>query len=305
MFGRARTLLRETLSARPRANNAQPWTGSKLPEGWPAGHFYSPIPALEELQRDEHKLFAPPPRNLPDIDLNEAGQKRLFQEMLPYYVRQPFQAEKQTGLRYFFDNPNFGSGEAIILSCLMQRLNPVRMVEIGSGYSSCAILDIDELFLGSSLQLTLVEPYPELALSLMRPDDAARIRIYPSRLQDVPLDLFEDLRENDILFVDSSHVSKTGSDVNHLFFEVFPRLSSGVYIHIHDIYYPFEYPKQWVYQGRCWNEAYMLRTFLQNNAAFEVAFFNAWWGIFEHDLLARDMPQLANHQGSSLWLRKR
>ena len=89
-----------------------------------------------------------------------------------------------------------------------------------------------------------------------------RHRLVNVKLQDVDLKEFDKLKSGDVLFIDSTHVSKIGSDVNYLFFEILPRLHRGVYIHIHDIFYPFEYPKDWIDEGRAWNENYILRAFL-------------------------------------------
>jgi hypothetical protein len=99
-------------------------------------------------------------------------------------------------------------------------------------------------------------------MSLVTAEDRHRITVIPQRLQDVELSTFKALGPNDILFVDSTHVAKVNSDVNRLFFEILPALSTGVYVHIHDIFYPFEYPRQWIDHGRAWNEMYLLRTFL-------------------------------------------
>jgi hypothetical protein len=107
-------------------------------------------------------------------------------------------------------------------------------------------------------------------------------------------------------------VSKTHSDVNYIFFEVLPRLRSGVYVHFHDIFYPFEYPKEWVYQGRAWNEAYILRAFLQHNDRFELLFFNSFLERFHRDTIARNMPLCLRHSkhsmvptsAQSIWLKK-
>jgi hypothetical protein len=112
---------------------------------------------------------------------------------------------------------------------------------------------------------------------------------------------------------DSSHVVKTHSDVNYVFFEILPRLQNGVYIHFHDIFHPFEYPKEWVYQGRAWNEAYVLRAFLQNNDRYRIEFFNSFMATFYRDLIARQMPLCLHHaaesmiptSAQSIWLRKR
>ena len=93
---------------------------------------------------------------------------------------------------------------------------------------------------------TFIDPYPDLIISLIKENDKDNIKIIPSRLQDFDLREIETLESRDILFIDSTHVSKVNSDVNHIFFNIIPHLSPGVYIHIHDIFYPFEYPKDWI-----------------------------------------------------------
>lgn len=275
----------------------------KFQLGWPPGHFYSPIPSLEDVKRDEEQIFRVP-AHLPDVELNVDGQIALFDQIKRYYPEQPFEDDKKDGLRYFFVNPNYSYGEAIMLYCLMRHLRPKRIVEVGSGYSSCAMLDTNELFLGGSTFCTFIEPYPQLLQSLIKDADHDRIEIVQSRLQDIDIQTFSALSPGDILFIDSTHVSKVNSDVNYIFFEILPRLRSDVYIHIHDICYPFEYPKAWIYQGRAWNEAYLLRAFLQNNHAFEIQFFNSFMGYFHMDMFANDMPLCAKNPGTSLWIKK-
>ena len=94
-----------------------------------------------------------------------------------------------------------------------------------------------------------------------------------ARVQEVPLTEFEDLQSGDILFIDSSHVAKTGSDVNFLYFDVFPRLRPGVRIHIHDIFLPQDYPQEWALdENRSWNEQYVLRALLMFSSRFRVLF---------------------------------
>ena len=92
--------------------------------------------------------------------------------------------------------------------------------------------------------------------------------------------------------------------MNHIVFEILPSLESGVYIHIHDIMYPFEYPKEWIYQGRAWNEVYLVHALLQFNETFEIVFFNSYLGQFHRDLF-ESMPLFLRNPGTSLWLRKR
>lgn len=216
---------------------------------WEPGHFYSPLPLIQNIQAREDKIFAVP-RTIPGVSLNEESQVRLLNELTRYYNYQPFQEQKSRTRRYYFDNPNFRHGEAVFLYCRIRYFKPKRIVEIWSGYSSCAMLDVNEIFFDDSITYSFIEPYPQLLQSLIRPEDHARVQIITQGVQDVDIEVFSNLSEGDMLFVDSSHGCKIDSDVNHILFNIFPRLKVGVVVHIHDIYYPFEYPKEWVYQGR-------------------------------------------------------
>jgi hypothetical protein len=96
-----------------------------------------------------------------------------------------------------------------------------------------------------------------------------------------------------------------GSDVNYLVFEVLPRVQPGVLVHIHDIYWPFEYPAEWVLEGRSWNEGYLLRAFLQYNEAFDILLFNNYLGHRHGDFMREVMPLFMKNDGGSLWLQRR
>jgi hypothetical protein len=216
----------------------------------------------------------------------------------------PFQAEKQKGLRYFLQNPMFGFADGICLYGMIRHLKPKSIIEVGAGYSSCVMLDTNELFFDNSISCTFIEPNPESFLSQLEPGDLQRIELLRMTPQDVQPDMFASLSANDILFIDSTHVSKAGSDVNYLVFEVLPELQSGVYIHFHDVFYPFEYPKRWICDlGISWNEAYLLRAFLQYNQSFRIALFVNYLERFHLDQLRALMPQSAGGAGGSLWLR--
>ncbi len=272
--------------------------------GWPPGHFYSPIPSLAEIKERESQIFGRIPEQIPGIDLNVDAQLQLLHELKRFYPDQPFTDQKQKNLRYCFQNPNYTYGEAVFLFCLLRYLRPHKVIEIGSGYSSCAILDTNELFFDYSIACTYIEPYPELLFSLLKKGDQDRVEIVPQKVQDVCLDRFKVLTAGDILFIDSSHVSKAGSDVNHILFEILPILQPGVIVHFHDIAYPFEYPKEWIYQGRAWNEAYLLRAFLQYNDAFRIRLFNSYLGLFYYHLLEAELPVCTKNPGTSIWLQK-
>ena len=156
----------------------------------PPGHFYSPIPSLSEVGRDAARIFAPPPRTLPGIDLREAAQLALLERFIPFYAEMPFAPEKTPGLRYHFENGAYSYADAIMLCCMLRHLQPKRVIEIGSGYSSAVTLDSNERFLQNRIEATFIEPYPDLLHSLLKPGDAERIEIISKRLQDVPVALF-------------------------------------------------------------------------------------------------------------------
>ena len=178
------------------------------------------------------------------------------------------------------------------------------MIEVGSGYSSCVTLDTNALHFQNQIARTFIEPYPDLLHSLLQPGDRARIEIIDRGLQDVALSRFHALEANDILFIDSTHVAKTGSDVNYIFAEILPTLRPGVYIHFHDIFYPFEYPKAWVFEGRAWTEAYLLRAFLTCNREFEIVLFNTFLERFHRPYFLQHMPLCLLNEGGSIWLRR-
>ncbi|MNO27495.1 hypothetical protein D3C76_173710 [compost metagenome] len=141
------------------------------------------------------------------------------------------------------------------------------MIEVGSGFTSVVTLDTNEFYLNSSIELNFIEPNPKI----LKVTD--KINLIESKLQEVPIEYFEKLESGDVLFIDSTHVSKIDSDVNYLFFEISPHLKKAVYFHIHDIFYPFEYPKQWIMDGMIWNEQYLFESIFTNNSDYSIVFF--------------------------------
>lgn len=269
----------------------------------PPGHYNSPIPSIEEIKENEERIFRVP-RELPALDLNEEEQLRLFEAFARHYKELPFEDEKKAGLRYYFNNPSYSYSDAICLYSMIRHVKPRRIIEVGSGFSSCVTLDTNELFFGGAIACTFIDPYPKRLLSLIKEADKESVEIITAKVQDVGLERFSGLERNDILFIDSTHISKTGSDVNYIFFEILPSLKSGVYIHFHDIFYPFEYPREWVYGGWAWNEDYLLRAFLQYNDRFKIVFFNTFLEQFYADRFKAEMPLCMKNPGGSIWLKK-
>jgi predicted O-methyltransferase YrrM len=271
---------------------------------FPPGHFYSPIPDLEQVRKDEAAIWPIPERVVAGIDLHEERQLELLQAFAEFHAELPFPKSKNESLRYYFENPAYGCSDAIILYCMLRYWRPRRVIEVGSGFSSCVVLDTNELCFNGAMEMTFIDPFPELLLSLIKEQDNGRITVLASGLQEVDLSAFDALGRNDFLFIDSTHVSKIGSDVNALFFRILPRLQPGVVVHFHDVFYPFEYPRDWTYQGISWNEDYILRAFLQYNDAFQILFFSSFLKHFHEDLFRRSLPLCFEDQGGCLWIQK-
>lgn len=269
----------------------------------PPGHFYSPIPSLDEVKWDEHRLFDRS-RELVGIELNEARQLELLNDFRRYYAELPFPEHKTAEYRYFYENEWYSYSDAIFLYCMLRNIRPRRIIEMGSGFSSCVTLDTNERFFQNRIECTFIEPHPERLLSLIRDEDHERIEIIQKRVQDVDVSRFLQLEKDDVLFVDSTHVSKIGSDVNYIFAEILPSLRQGVYVHFHDVFFPFEYPRNWIYEGRAFTEAYLLRAFLTFNNAYEIVFFNTFLEDLHRKEFIRDMPLCLRNEGASIWLRR-
>lgn len=277
---------------------------------FPPGHFYSPLPDLREVRQRGAEIESCD-NDLPALALRKTEQICLAEGLGCFFNEMPFPDHASNGFRYFLDNPFFGFGDGIVLYSFLRHFRPKRIVEVGSGFSSAAMLDVRDRFFEEPLALTFIDPYPERLKSLLTPADANCCQVVVAPVQQVVMRIFRDLEENDFLFIDSSHVGKTQSDVLHLLFRVLPALQKGVLVHFHDIMWPFEYPRCWLEEGRAWNEAYFLRAFLQFNSVFEVVYFNSYMALCHAEVVERTMPSALKKPSrketvgnSSLWLRK-
>ena len=296
-------LQQQLAAARPQPVSATQTAagGSELFLTWaPPGHFYSPVPDMDEIQRQADRIFERPDR-LDGVDLNEARQLELLKTLVELCRDVEFPVEAGPGSRYFSNNPSYGGGDAYMLQALIRHLRPKRYFEVGSGWTTALAIDTAEKWLDGTTTITCVEPYPEAVQALLRPDD--RVELIDAPVQGIPLDRIRELEPNDILFIDCSHVVKTGSDAHFLISRVLPLVPVGVWVHIHDIFWPFEYPRPWVEQGRAWSEAYMLHAFLMFNPAFEIELFLDWIGQKHSAALLGELP-IGEHAGGAIWLRR-
>lgn len=269
-------------------------------------HFYHPIPDTSKLPPE---LFTTETKMI-GSSINDAGQVALLETFATEF-RAEYEAlpRDPTGVPYEFhmNNEMFASVDAEIYYCMIRHYKPKRIMEIGSGYSTrlsskAALKNISE---GHPCELIAIEPYPKDYLKAGFPGLARLIEL---PVQKVPLAEFEQLGENDILFIDSSHVLKTGSDVWYEFLEVLPRMAKGVITHVHDICLPADYPYQLVMKDRMFfTEQYILQAFLAHNDSYEVMFGRHYMHMHHPDLLKAafsSYKQNKNDWGGSFWIRR-
>ena len=278
---------------------------SGLPSYSRRGDFESPLPDICEGQRfATAALNHKPADKVPGIDFRFDEQQRLLLKMVELYPEFDWSEHPIPGRRFHFGQGWYAQADSICLYSMLRLFRPRRVVEIGSGFTSALMLDVNDRFLGGQTQLTFVDPHPNRLDLLLSRDDKRQGRIVRQRVQDAPPTIFTELENGDFLFIDSSHVSKVGSDVNFLVFEILPALPIGVFVHFHDVFWPFEYPAKWIADGRSWNEAYLLRAFLTFNESFEIAFWVPFAALLWRDIIKECMPTYLTDTGAAIWIRR-
>ena len=234
-------------------------------------HFYYPVPDTRSLTNNiftrQSKLIG--------LEMNEKEQLNLlsiFESNFKNEFNKFPRTKTKIPYHYYTTNGNFRSVDGEILYCMIRYFKPKKIIEIGSGFSTFssaqAILKNQEVYDNYNCELIAIEPYPNKILKKGFPGLS---HLIPNYLQNVPIELFTKLRENDILFIDSSHILNIANDVFYEFIEILPRLDKGVIVHIHDIFLPLEYPSEWVLNLlRFFNEQYLLQSFLAFNDSFKV-----------------------------------
>lgn len=276
-------------------------------------NFYSPIPDTRVIAK-KRELFLQE-RELPGVDINLSGQLRFLNSALAAYSGEcNFSAHPtHNPYQYYVNNRAFGFLSAAVLHCMVRHYKPQTLIEVGSGFStlvSAAAL-LQNRKEGHSGELICIEPYPSKLLFSKIP---GLTQLIATKVEELKPDFFNRLGANDILFVDSSHVLRLGGDVRYLYLDILPRLKKGVIIHIHDIFFPNEYPRDWVLSGlRFWNEQYLLQAFLCNNHAFQILFCAHLLSLKYSDKLRSVFPlppalgsnaKAEYYSSSSFWMKK-
>lgn len=273
--------------------------------GWHATpvHFYVPIPDTSTLP-DAHWET---PSRMVGIDDNIEAQCALLAGFARSgYLGEYEQLVKDAANDTLFTFDQFGGMDGAILYSMVRNYKPGRVVEIGSGQSTLIALKALERNGAENRPgtLTAIEPYPQDFLkSVLRDGD----ELIVDKVQTVPMETFEQLTDNDILFIDSTHVAKIGSDVLYEINEILPRLKQGVIVHVHDIFLPYDYPREWVMNRHVfWNEQYLVQAFLAFNKAFQITYSAGLMRRMKPEQLAGEFAYFdrTKPQAGSLWIRR-
>jgi hypothetical protein len=273
-------------------------------------HFYQPIPDTQSLS----ETLWDRPSKLVGIEMNSSVQLDLLRNYFPKfrneYEQFPTTPTQKPG-HFYLNNHLFDGTDALVAYCMVRHFQPQLIIEIGSGFSS--LLLGQAAAKNDSSTLICIEPFPQEFLKQGFP---GLDRLIQKKVEDIDLEFFSELHCGDVLFIDSSHTVKIGGDVNYLFLEVLPRLEPGVIVHIHDIFLPFEYRRDWVLdEFRFWTEQYLLQAFLTFNSEFEVLMASSYMAHGYLDDLKAAFPSLEKLKatvpnsvrfgGGSFWMRRK
>ena len=251
-------------------------------------HYYEPLPDFRAITADQIKRK----RAFPAIDFRLDAQRALLNELSAY-------RDELITLDFDFNNGFFSGFDAAVYYSLIRYLQPRRIIEIGGGYSTR--IASKALATNQKGTLTCIEPYPEERLSSAN----LNIELITKRVEEIDIDFFSCLEANDILFIDSSHTVKFGSDVCYEFLEIMPRLARGVWVHVHDIFFPHDYPAEWLMSRRmALNEQYLLEAFLAFNTSFAVRLANYWLCLEHPDDTSRLWSNALSNSASSFWMKR-
>jgi len=273
-------------------------------------HFYLPVPD----DTDRLEQFWAQPSAMVGVNTNDALGLEVMEQICPKYLPEfreqfPIEVPPQTP-GFYLINGGYMAVDAHVYYCLIRHFKPRKIVEIGNGNSTLlaiAAADTNENETGQRPHLTSIDPYP---WAIFKDGYAGLDSLVVERVQDVPVSFFEQLEAGDMLFIDSSHVIRSGNDVHYEFLEILPRLKPGVLIHVHDISLPRPYPQVYFDNHLYWNEQYLLQAFLAFNDRFEVV----WPGNYmminypdrvlavfpEFERMRRDYPQ---SEPTAFWMR--
>ena len=273
-------------------------------------NFYSPLPVRGELAASQ-KLWDKP-SELVGVEYDLAAIKERFGALIHQFGAELRALPTYDACRAAGFGPGFPLFDGMTLYSLIRELKPRRYLEVGSGLSTyyCHLAAKRNAEEGRPVTIRCIEPYPFPALFTV-PD----IEINVKKVQECDLEEFTRLESGDVLFIDSSHSLKVGSDVAFLMLEVVPRLNPGVFIHIHDVPFPYNtpYPSDQTIFERNWpyyfNEAMVVQAFLAFNRSFQIVMSTPMLRQFCPGFVEQTIEQAGGEKQTggtyaSLWLQR-
>lgn len=273
-------------------------------------HFYLPIPD----DSDQLDTFWTTPSQMVGVDTQDAAQLALMKDTLPRHLEEfrslfPIAEAAKFG-DFFLLNGSYMAVDSHVYYGLIRETNPKRIVEIGTGYSTilaCQAALLNKRDTGRMPQITAIDPYPwDVFIKGM---DGLH-DVVAKKVQDVPLEVFTSLEEGDILFIDSTHALRSGSDVQYEFLEILPRLAPGVLVHVHDVSLPLPYPKVYYDTQTYWNEQYLLQAFLAYNSRFSIVWAGNYMLLNHRDAVMETFPEFklmrekwTSSEPTAFWMR--
>ena len=271
-----------------------------IPDGWGYHirpiHYYEPIPDFRTVKREQVDRRRTPI----GIEFRWEEQLKLLRQLTCEYEKELRNVSRDS---FNFDNHYFGGIDAALYYSLIRHLAPKRVIEIGSGQSTriANLAFARNQAEDKTGRLTCIEPNPERLVG-----QELEIELLRQRVEEIPRDYFACLEANDILFIDSTHTVKFGSDVCYEFLEILPTLKPGVWVHVHDIFFPNDYPAEWILERRlALNEQYLLEAFLSFSNAYSVELANHWLSLDYPDALTALFPEASKTTtASSFWMQR-
>ncbi len=272
---------------------------------FPPGHFYSPELDHAALAQERERIWGGQRlERIPGVDLALDRQRQLLRRAADFAPDYDYPDDGADGARGFSDrNPFFSGLDSRMHFALLRLLQPRRVIEVGSGHSSLLTADVNARFLDGRAHVTCIDPTPQAQVHRNLRTTPGISTVIERHVEHVGLEPFLALESGDLLFIDSSHVVKTGNDVAFLYLQVLPRLAAGVVIHMHDIFLPDEYPEPWVLrEQRSWNEQYLVQALLVDSKGFRVLFGSHGASLFLSADVVATFGQVVG--GGSFWIQR-
>lgn len=263
-------------------------------------NFYSNTPSIAEtFSAFEYTEAEPPYLNCGIFDPHALRAQLL--DLIPYAAdfAPAVVGDFDTCRSYFWKNGQFTCSDASAYYAYIRRLRPNNIVEIGSGFSS--LIALEALAKNGHGRLHCIEPFPRPFITALAAEGA--LTLHAQRAQALTAERLNALLDDgDILFIDSTHTVKTGSDCLHIYLRLLPHITKNIMVHVHDVFLPFALPRHWALEHQIyWTEQYLLLALMIENPRTRLLYGSAYHKHFNDDLLTALMHGRSESRGASFW----